>query len=147
MNDIYNLLLSGKTPEEIAAEFTKNLNEAETKYKEELAAEEAKRRKLEEDAVAEAAKHADFADVVRAFMSAIGRHYPELGMGEEDITDEVCGTLADLIIMSIDNESKRISKWLPKKPKLTVQVKTTDGKTHKVKEVDPFAAFFEQFGL
>lgn len=147
MTDIYTLLRSGATPEEIAAEFAKNLNEAETRYKEELAAEEAKRRELEEQAALAAAKQGDFADVIHAFLSAIGRHYPELGIKEEDITDEVCAAMADLIILSLDSELKRAGKWLPKHIlPVKLELKTKKPAT-EAKSSDPFETFFAQFGL
>ena len=141
MTDIYELLKSGKSADEIAAEFAVQLNDAQARVKEEQA-EEARQAEIAKQAKAQA-KRADFADVVHDFFCAIGYHYPELGIHEEEITDELCNAMADLAIMAIDMEvSQKI-----KKPKITAQVKTTDGKAVKVKEIDPFAAFFKQFGL
>ena len=137
MFDLYNLLASGHTPDEVAAQFTQALNDAEARLKKED--EERKAREAEAAArkAMEANKRADFMEVVEHLLSTIGKHYPDLAV---EVTDEVCGPLADLIIMSIDLEGLRGKRHinLDVKP---VKVKVTD--TDK----DAFAAFFKQFGL
>lgn len=142
MTDIYELLKSGKSADEIAAEFTAQLNDAQARVREEQI-EEVRQAEIAKQAKAQA-KRADFADVVHDFFCAIGYHYPELDINEDEITDELCNIMADLVIMAVDAE---VAQKKIKKPKITAQVKTTDGKAVKVKEIDPFAAFFKQFGL
>ena len=135
MTDIYELLKSGKSADEIAAEFAAQLNDAQARVKEEQA-EEARQAEM---AKAQA-KRADFADVVHDFFCAIGYHYPELGIHEEEITDELCNAMADLAIMAIDMEvAQKVKVKTKAKKMLPVDI--------KVKTADPFAAFFEQFGL
>ena len=137
MFDLYNLLASGHTPDEVAAQFTQALNDAEKRLKKE----EEERKAREAEAALrkeqEAAKRADFMDATANLLTTIGRHYPDLAI---EVTDEVCGPIADLIIMSIDLENLRGSRHinLDVKP---VKVRMAD--TDK----DVFAKFFKQFGL
>lgn len=138
MTDIYELLKSGKSADEIAAEFAVQLNDAQARVKEEQA-EEARQAEIAKQAKAQA-KRADFADVVHDFFCAIGYHYPELGIHEEDITDELCNAMADLAIMAIDLE-------VAQKVKVKTKAKNVIPVDIKLKAADPFAAFFEQFGL
>ena len=102
-------------------------------------AEEARQAEIAKQAKAQA-KRADFADVVHDFFCAIGYHYPELGIHEEEITDELCNAMADLAIMAIDME-------VAQKVKVKTKAKKVLPVDIKVKTADPFAAFFEQFGL
>ena len=138
MTDIYELLKSGKSADEIAAEFAAQLNDAQARVKEEQA-EEARQAEIAKQAKAQA-KRVDFADVVHDFFCAIGYHYPELGIHEEEITDELCNAMADLAIMAIDME-------VAQKVKVKTKAKKVLPVDIKVKTADPFAAFFEQFGL
>ena len=134
---IYNLLASGRSAEDIVAMFTNSINDAEKRLeleRQELKAREeeaAKRKELE------ATKRADFMEVVESMLSTIGKHYPDLAI---EVTDEVCGPIADLIIMSIDLEGLRGKRHI-----------SLDVKPVKVKmagtDKDVFAKFFEQFGL
>lgn len=135
MFNVYDMLKSGMSAEEIAAVFTQNLNDAETKVK----AEEAEEARLAEEAArAEQeridAKQQDFEEAVGDLLCAIARHYPELGIEIEDITSESVAAITGLIFMLLDLEALK-----SRKPKVKVEVKPT--------EVDPFAAFFKQFGL
>jgi len=137
MFDLYNLLASGHTPDEVAAQFTQALNDAEAR----LQREEEERKAREAEAKArkaqETAKRADIMQAVECLLTAIGRHYPDLAV---EPTDEVCGPIADLIIMSIDLEGLRNSRHISLDVK-PVKVKMAD--TDK----DVFAKFFKQFGL
>ena len=72
MNDIYELLKSGMTAEEIAAEFTQSLNDAETRIESErLEAERLAEAKREEAARHQRheEKRKDFAQVIYSFLS------------------------------------------------------------------------------
>ena len=143
MFNIYDMMKSGMSADEIAATFAKNLNEAENKIKAEEAeaarlAEEAARAEQERmDKVAE--KRTAFAVVAEDLMRVMAAYYPEL---MEDVPDGSGDAIADLIIMALDLETLRIGR-----PKVRVQVKGNNGKSTTVKEVDPFTAFFKQFGL
>lgn len=137
MFDLYNLLASGHTPDEVAAQFTQALNDAEARLKKEE--EELKAREAEAKArkVQEATKRADFMDATANLLATIGKHYPDFAI---EITDDVTGPIADLIIMSIDLESLRPNRHINLEVK-PVKVKMAD--TDK----DVFKRFFEQFGL
>ena len=144
MFNIYDMMKSGMSADEIAATFAQNLNDAEAKIKAEEAeaarlAEEAARAEQERvDKVAE--KHTAFAVVTEDLMRVMAAYYPEL---MEDVPEDSADAIADLIIMTLDLESLRINR-----PKVRVQIKNAeDGKKVTVKEVDPFATFFKQFGL
>ena len=137
MFDLYNLLASGHTPDEVAAQFTQALNDAEARLKkeeEELRAREAEAKARKE---LEATKRADFMEAVESLLITIGKHYPDLAI---EPNDEVCGPIADLIIMSIDLEGLRGKRHISLDIK-PVRVKKAD--TDK----DVFKRFFEQFGL
>lgn len=137
MFDLYNLLASGHTPDEVAAQFTQALNDAEKRLKkeeEELKAREAEAKARKE---MEANKRADFMEATANLLDVIGKHYPDLAI---EPTDEVCGPIADLIIMSIDLEGLRNRHHISLDVK-PVKVKMAD--TDK----DVFKRFFEQFGL
>lgn len=142
MFNVYDMLKSGMSAEEIAAQFTQNLNDAESKIK----AEEAEEARLAEEAAraeqeridAAAAKEQEFEEAIGDLLRAIARHYPELGADVMDITDESVAAMTNLVLMMLDLEA------------IKVEVKDAkSGKPATVKEVpvDPFAAFFNQFGL
>lgn len=144
MFNIYDMMKSGMTADEIAATFTKNLNDAVAKVEAEEAeaarlAEEAARAEQERmDKTAE--KHAAFAAVTEDLMRVMAAYYPEL---MEDVPEDSADAIAGLIIMTLDLEALRINR-----PKVRVQIKSAkDGKEATVKEVDPFLTFFKQFGL
>lgn len=147
MFNIYDLMKSGLSAEEIAAEFTQNLNDAETRIEAERIEEarrkeEAKRAEAErcaaEKAAARNAKRKDFAAIARLFLETIGKYYPNLDAEEIELTDEECLALADMIILAIDLEVMRMS--------LAFNPVEKD-EPIKESKVDPFAAFFKQFGL
>lgn len=144
MFNIYDMMKSGMSADEIAAMFTQNLNDAEAKIKAEEAeaarlAEEAARAEQERvDKVAE--KRAAFAAVAEDLMRVMAAYYPDL---MEGVPEGSADAIADLIIMTLDLETLRASR-----PRVRVQIKNAeDGKATTVKEVDPFATFFKQFGL
>ena len=122
MFDLYNLIAAGYTPEELAKTFATQLNEAETRIREE---EEAARAEQERKAQ-EAAKRDDFQSLAHNMLLTISRHYPNV-LPEEEITDETVNLIAELFTALLDMEGPKPAK-----------AKTS---------VDPFAAFFKQFGL
>lgn len=142
MFNVYDLMKSGMSAEEIAAEFTQNLNDAETRIEAERI-EEARRREEAkradaEKAAARNAKREDFAALAALFFNTIGKHYPNIAGEETQLSDEECLALADLIILAIDLEAMRMSM---------VSEPVDEVKPVKESKVDPFAAFFKQFGL
>lgn len=149
MFNIYDLMKSGMSAEEIAAEFTQNLNDAETRIEAERIeeariAEEAARAE-QERVDARAAKEQEFEAAIGDLLRAIARHYPELGVDVEAITGESVAAMTDLVLMLLDLEAMKSHR-----PKITAEIKRAkDGKPAVLKEVpvDPFTAFFKQFGL
>ena len=149
MFNIYDMLKSGVSAEEIAAQFTQNLNDAETRIK----AEEAEEARLAEEAAraererldAAAAKDQEFEEAIGDLLRVIARHYPELGVDVLDITSESVAAMTGLVLMLLDLEAMK-----SRKPKVKAEVKNAKtGKPVVVKEVsvDPFTTFFKQFGL
>ena len=149
MFNVYDMMKSGMSAEEIAAEFTQNLNDAETR----IEAERIEEARLAEEAAraeqeridARAAKHQEFEEAIGDLLCAIARHYPELGLDVEDITSESVEGMTDLVLMLLDLEAMKRHR-----PKITAEIRRAkDGKPAVLKEVpiDPFAAFFKQFGL
>ena len=106
MNDIYESLKAGRSAEDLVAEFTKQLNDAEAQVKTEreaakqaefLRAEEARR-------IAEAAAHArreDLIDVIDCFVSWTKEYYPDF-IDDTDLDREAQGQLADVILMMFE---------------------------------------------
>lgn len=131
---IYNLLASGRSAEDIVAMFTNSINDAEKRLEQEKAELKAREAEAKARKVQEATKRADFMDATANLLAVIGKHYPDLAI---EPTDEVCGPIADLIIMSIDLEGLRGRRHI------TLDVKPVKVNTNK----DVFAKFFEQFGL
>lgn len=142
MFNVYDLMKSGMSAEEIAAEFTQNLNDAETRIEAERI-EEARRREEAKraDAATRNAKREDFAALARLFFDTIGKHYPNIAGEATELTEEECLALADMIILVIDLEAMKMS--------LTFEPVNPVDKDEPIKKskVDPFAAFFKQFGL
>lgn len=132
---LYNLLASGRSAEDIVALFTSSLNEAEARIQA-----EAEERRVREAAL-EAQKREDFKELARHFFEVMARHYPDLGLTEDDITDEMCYAIGDIMMMSAQMDNR----W----PGIKVQVKRTpaDVATTEPKRDDVFAKFFKQFGL
>lgn len=129
MFDLYNLLASGHTPDEVAAQFTQALNDAETRLKKEEEERQAREAAKAEERKNESQKREDFKDLARHFFEVMARHYPDSGFTEGDITDEMCYAIGDLMMMSAQLDQK-----------IKVQVK-------RVPAEDVFAKFFKQFGL
>ena len=102
MNDIYESLKAGRTAEDLVAEFTKQLNDAEAQVKAEKEA--AKQAELLRVAEAQAAAHArreGLIDVIDCFVSWSKEYYPEL-VDDTDLDRETQGQLADVILMMLE---------------------------------------------
>lgn len=130
--NIYDELRNGLTAEELVANFTAQLNEAEARIKEE----DAEKARLANEAEAKESKHADFVAAVDAFSKAVETHYSHLldgeAMSEEDKDD-----LADIIIMLLDLEAMR-GRTVKVKAKVEPKTKSAN---------DVFAEFFKTLGL
>lgn len=137
MFDLYNLLASGHTSDEVAAQFTQALNEAEARIKKEEEERKAREAAAEARKALEATKRSDFMDATAHLLTTIGKYYPDYAI---EVTDEITGPIADLIIMSIELDGMRGKRHinLDIKP---VRVKKADA------DKDVFKRFFEQFGL
>lgn len=143
MFNIYDMLKSGMSADEIAAQFTQNLNDAENRIK----TEEAEEARLAEEAVraeqeridATAAMEQEFEEAIGNLMRTIARHYPELGVKAEEITDESIAATTSLVLMLLDLKAMKNC--------IKVEVKNDKPATLKEVPVDPFVAFFNQFGL
>lgn len=131
--NIYDELRSGASAEDLVARFTAQLNEAETRIKQE-----------DEEAAAAAiakveAKRNDMIDAMEALVTAIERHYPDLLEGETLDTESV-EAMADVVIMMLDMHSV-----MPVKP--VWPAKTKSKTTASRASEDVFADFFKAFGL
>lgn len=128
--NIYDELRSGATAEDLVAQFTAQLNEAEARIKQEEAeAEAAKTAKTE-------AKRNDMIDAMEALVTAIERHYPDLLEGKTVDTEDI-EAMADVVIMMLDMHSV-----MPVKIKASKSVKAKPATSE-----DIFADFFKSFGL
>jgi hypothetical protein len=143
--DIYELLRSGRTSEDIAAEFAKNLNEAEETIRKE---EEAK---AAAEKAANAAKRTELKDALTLLISWFKKYYPEYADTEDlDLTDEDLDAIIDLISSLLDLEKIKASfSFGPmthffEKPKATRTKAPTDT---PVTTDDVFSSFFKTFGI
>lgn len=143
--DIYELLRSGRTPEDIAAEFAKNLNEAEETIRKE---EEAKAAAEE---AANAAKRTELKDALTLLISWFKKYYPEYADTEDlDLTDEDLDAIIDLISSLLDLEKIKASFSFGPMTHFFEKPKTTRTKTPAdipVTTDDVFSSFFKTFGI
>lgn len=135
MNDIYESLKSGRSAEDLVAEFTKQLNDAEAQVRaEEEAAKQAELRRAEEAEAAANARREDLIDVIDCFVSWMKEYYPDL-VDDTDLDRKAQGQLADIILMMLEFKGLEI-KFIPeRKP----------AKSETPDEI--FADFFKSFGL
>lgn len=114
---LYSRLLAGESADDIAKEFTDMLNAAQTKFAEEAA------RKAEEEAKAalekaereskKAAKREALMQILADTIVFIAKFYPSFGITMDmvdELDDETLGSLADLLMISLDLEALRPSK-------------------------------------
>lgn len=136
MFNIYDLISSGYTAEEIVDNFTKCMNEAE----ERIAREEAERRALEEEAERlkneATAKEQGLVEMLDTAMAWLAHFYPALGIMPDSWDDEDLVAVARLVIAAMDAEVAKMTK--PKTHPRKKMVATTD---------DVFDKFFSTFGL
>lgn len=100
MNEIYESLKAGRSAEDLVAEFTKQLNDAEAQVKAEReAAKQAEARRIEE--AARIARREDLIDVIDCFVSWAKEYYPDL-IDDTDPDREAQGQLADVILMMFE---------------------------------------------
>lgn len=148
--DIYELLRSGRKSEDIVAEFTKNLNEAEETIRKE---EEAK---AAAEKLAYTTKRAELKDALTLLISWFKKYYPEYAEAEElDLTNEDLDAIIDLISSLLDLEKIKASfsfgpfgaatSHLFEKPKVKKTEKTETKKA--VTTDDVFSSFFKTFGI
>jgi len=137
--NIYDELRGGRTAEELVANFTAQLNEAEARIK----AEEAEKARAEEENTAQ--KHQDFVTCVAYFADALHTHYPDLLEDEESWGEENYDAVADLIIMLLDLETTK-SRAFGRKPKVSVKAKVEPAQKTRSTD-DIFADFFKSLGL
>lgn len=135
--NLYELLKSGRSAEDLVADFTKQLNDAEAQIR---AEEEA--RLAEERAQAEC-KREHAVEVLQNVYDFIHCYYPSLLEGTEEPTAEAMQGLADLLLAILDVEEARAQKPTKRKTKLPVEF--TFGAPYKV-NADVFADFFKSIG-
>lgn len=135
MNDIYESLKAGRSAEDLVAEFTKRLNDAEAQVRaEEEAAKQAELRRAEEAEAAANTRREDLIDVIDCFVSWMKEYYPDL-VDDTDLDRKAQGQLADIILMMLEFKGLEI-KFIPeRKP---AKRETPD---------EIFADFFKSFGL
>lgn len=146
MSDFYTRLKNGESAEDIVAQMTAELNEAEKRVAEEAKA-EAKRKQEEAQRADLRAKGKDaLASLIRDFGNWCGFYYPSLGITGSDMEDEELNALAELVMMLFDTENIKAKFSAPKtftKTSPKIAVKTNFGKI----EEDAFAKFFEELGI
>ena len=161
MNDIYELLKSGRSAEDIVAEFTKNLNAAEEQINKE--AEEARAR--EEAAKAKTAQREELKAAITSLISWFTKYYPEYAESEDlDITDEDLDGIIELISSLLELEKLKASFTFGDKKKtfekptirktlpVKVELKNESDKLGLEKRSecttdDAFIKFFKELGL
>lgn len=115
--DIYSRLLDGESADDVAKEFTNMLNAAQAKFAEEAArkAEEEAKIALEkaERESKQAAKREAMKQIVADTIVFIAQYYPAFGVTMDmvyELDDETLGSLADLLMMTLELEALRPSK-------------------------------------
>lgn len=154
MNDIYEMLRSGRSADEIAKEFAKNLNDAEEKI-----------RKENEEQKARNAQRDELKDAIDLFISWFKKYYPEYAESEElDFTDEDLDGIIELISSLLELEKIKASftfgdkKKVFEKPTIRktlpvkVELKNESDKLGLEKRSeyttdDAFTKFFKELGL
>ena len=102
MNDIYESLKAGRSAEDLVAEFTKQLNDAEAQVKAEReAAEQAELLRVAEAKAAARARREGLIDVIDCFVSWTKEYYPDF-IDDTDLDREAQGQLADVILMMFE---------------------------------------------
>lgn len=142
-NEVYNLLASGYSPEEIAAAFSKSLNAAEAQVKaEEEARLEAERKQREALSAAEEDANRrinNLAAVLRDFCDFLEEYYPDMTTDQE-LTDEDLRALAVTLIAILDINAFKAQFDIVPKAKEPAKAKASSAD-------EIFADFFKNFNL
>lgn len=134
--NIYDELRSGRSPEDIAAAFAAQLNEAEARIKAEE--EEAARKAAKEAEDAKAQKEEDIKNIIYSFGEMLENNYPEFGFKAEELDEQTLESLAAIAIMLLDIEAM----------KHTAPVRVKPAKSNKTVSSDKvFEDFFKSLGL
>jgi hypothetical protein len=131
MNDIYNSLKTGRTPEELVAEFTKDLNEAEAKIRAE-----------EEIELTNSTRRDEFIELLKNAADFCRSYYPSLLEDEEVTDDESWGVIADFVLSLLDLEVAKSAKSKITTLKRELPVKVTMKTPQNV-----FDEFFKSMGF
>jgi hypothetical protein len=136
MTDLYELLKSGRAPEDLVAEFTNSLNEAEARLR---AEEEAKA--LEESR--QEARRSELVELMRDAEAYCRSYFPSLLDTEEEMSEEGWYAVVDLVLSLLDLE-------VAKGAKRQVTVKTGKNvlpvKLKMQTPQDVFEEFFKSIG-
>ena len=161
-NSLYEQLKAGTSAEDIAAAFTKELNDAEERIR--LEEEEAKRQaqaQVEAEALAQN-KRADVMELLDSAIYILSTYYPSFGIKYDDFSDEDLEPLVNLTISLLDLEALKPTKrgFNIKIKNYTAPTVTAVGgeraetvrgqraKANVIDEVcDPFVDFFKAFNL
>ena len=142
-NEVYNLLASGCSPEEVAAAFSKALNAAEAQVKaEEEARLEAERKHREALSVAEEEANRrinNLAAVLRDFCDFLEEYYPDM-TDDQELTDEDLRALAATLIAILDINTLKAQFDIVPKTKKPAKVEAPSAD-------EIFADFFKNFSL
>ena len=154
MNDIYEMLRSGRSVDEIAAEFAKNLNDAEAKIRKED--EEQKARAAEQKIRDE--KRNELKDVIILFISWFKKYYPEYAESEDlNFDDEDLDSLIELVESLLELEKIKASfsfgpfgattSRVFEKSKAKTKDPTKEATRNNATPDDVFSSFFNSLGL
>ena len=144
-NELYNLLATGHSAEDIVALFTTALNEAEDTIRKEEEAKRAAEEAKALEAAKQAARKEDLVMLLRDAEAYCRSYFPTLLGSDQEMSEEGWNAVADLVLSLLDIEVAKGAatkvQVLPKSKKTKLPVKlelTTD---------DIFADFFKQMGL
>ena len=145
MNDFYTRLKNGESAEDLVAQMTAELNEAEKRVSEEAKAEAKRKEEEAQRADLRTKGKAALVSLIRDFGNWCGFYYPSLGITGSDLEDEELNALAELVMMLFDTENIKAKFSAPKatQPAPKITVKTNFGKI----EEDAFAKFFKELGI
>lgn len=139
--NIYDELRSGRSPEDIAAAFAAQLNEAEARIKAEE--EEAARKAAKEAEDAKVQKEEDIKNIIYSFGEMLENNYPEFGFKAEELDEQTLESLAAIAIMLLDIEAMKhtsVVRAKPVKSNKTIEL-------HKTNSEKVFEDFFKSLGL
>ena len=139
--NIYDELRSGRSPEDIAAAFAAQLNEAEARINGEE--EEAARKAAKEAEDAKVQKEEDIKNIIYSFGEMLENNYPEFGFKAEELDEQTLESLAAIAIMLLDIEAMKHTSAVRVKP--AKSNKTFE--LHKTNSDEVFKDFFKSLGL